>query len=105
MAKFISSSVVLYAKYRSANRPVTSGLSSSAQACFCHGTAKLLGSQFPARPHESAFRFQQSEPLHPDNLFSRCPVMVLFEFPITVEGNKNILTFSQICVNRCLAVQ
>lgn len=70
-----------------------------------HGAAKLLDSQFPPRPHKSALKFQQSEPLHPDNRFSRCPVMVLFEFLITVKGNENVLTFSQLSLNRCLAVQ
>lgn len=104
-AKFISSSVVLYAKCRPANRHVTSGLSLSSQACCCHGTAKLLVSQFLPRPHDSALKVQQSEQLHPNSLFSRCPVMVLFEFAITVEGNENILTFSQLSLNWRLAVQ
>lgn len=92
-------------KQRFANRHVTLGLSSSSQACCCHGTAKLPVSQFPPRSHETALKFQQSEPLDPDNLFSRCPVMVLFEFPITVERNKSILTYSQLFLNTFLAVK
>lgn len=38
-------------------------------------------------------------------LIDRCPVMVLFELPVTVEGNENVLTFSQVSLNRCLAFQ